>query len=147
LIYKKAGNEFKLTPFHVGPYKFCDYVQNYALTYDEILKVTDFPQREDCPWEKRKYTIQGYRIPTEKIPAFMDGDYMTEVRILMNKKLMQGFQMSFTVMKFQSGWTEVGNDFSNDRHLKVYHSNVSYQTRKIEQGVTKSSLINWKKKF
>jgi hypothetical protein len=50
-----------------------------------------------------KYTIQGFRIQTVKVPPFMDGEYIARVQILKEKVLMQGYQASFTVMKFKSG--------------------------------------------
>ncbi|KAG5682540.1 hypothetical protein PVAND_011887 [Polypedilum vanderplanki] len=99
-LYKKQGNEYKLTPFHIGPYKFCDYIQNKALAYDEILECSDLPQRKDCPWKKEKYTFNKCLIPTNKVPKFLDGEYRVDVTLWKNKESAGGYQIFFYVISF-----------------------------------------------
>ena len=51
-FYKKQGNEYKKTPYKVGPKKFCDFLREETMFYPEIMPTTDFPSIETCPWSK-----------------------------------------------------------------------------------------------
>ena len=58
LSYKKAGNDFKLMPYKLGPKAFCDLIKNEKMIYPEVLPVTNFPQNT-CPWPKGNYHVHG----------------------------------------------------------------------------------------
>lgn len=98
LLFKKAGNDYKKTPFHIGPDKFCDYLKNSVL-YEDILKVSDLPPIGVCPWPKKKYTMQGFLIPLEKVPELAEGDFMTELRVVRNNELINGYQLFITIIR------------------------------------------------
>lgn len=98
LIFKKAGNSYKKTPYHIGPDKFCDYFEKSRLSA-ELIAASDFPEKGVCPWPKKKYTIRGFLLPTDKVPDFFDGDYMYEFHISQKGKLLNGFMVYLTVLK------------------------------------------------
>ena len=50
LLYKKQGNDYKKTPYKVGPNKFCDFLRDEKMFYPEVLTVSDFPSIDTCPW-------------------------------------------------------------------------------------------------
>lgn len=56
------------------------------------------PPRGVCPWPIQLYTVDGFRMPTEKIPKFLSGEYMVEIQLLKEKQIMQGFQIDFMVL-------------------------------------------------
>jgi Protein of unknown function (DUF1091) len=97
-LYKKAGNDYKLTPFKIGPAKFCDYIQNHAVFYDQLLKDSDVPQKKDCPWKAKTYHIYGFRLPMEKIPRTFVGDYLFEIRLTQDDELKQGYQVYVSII-------------------------------------------------
>ena len=70
------------------------------LTYDDLKAVSDVPERSICPWPKKLYTVRGIRTPTEKVPPFLDGEYLAEVRLSKEGELLNAYQVYFTVMKF-----------------------------------------------
>ena len=82
LTYKKAGNDYKLLPFKIGPKNFCEHVRSEKLLYPELKAVSDFPDIETCPWPPKTYHIYGYHPDLSKIPPFLqDGDYMIELQL------------------------------------------------------------------
>lgn len=99
LAYKKAGNEYKMTAFHLGPEQFCKYLQNMSVLYDEVLEVSDLPAKGVCPWPKKKFNVNGFSVPLDKIPDTMDGDWMLEWRILDRQKLINGYQFYLTIIR------------------------------------------------
>lgn len=96
-LHKKAGNTFKKLPFHVGPLQFCEFLKKTAF-YDALLESSDIPRKGDCPWPQRKYTVRGFRVPTEKIPPVFDGDYMFELRMLQSGKVLNGYRAYVTII-------------------------------------------------
>lgn len=101
LLFKKAGNEYKKTPYHVGPEKFCNYIQYKAINYDEVRSVSDLPERKDCPWPISQYNFtRGYVLPLDKVPPFFEGDYMVQIGVNYNRKIQSAYQASFTVIRF-----------------------------------------------
>jgi hypothetical protein len=99
LIFKKAGNDYKKLPYHLGPHNFCEYWKT-SIFYDDLLESSDIPPKGECPWPKRKYTVHGFRMPTEKVPPFVDGDVMIELRLLQKGELLNGFRIFVTVIRF-----------------------------------------------
>ena len=50
VLYKKQGNEYKKTPYKIGPKKFCDFLRDEKMFYPDIQASSDFPSVETCPW-------------------------------------------------------------------------------------------------
>lgn len=68
--------------------------------YDEIRTVSDLPERKDCPWPINQYNFtKGLALPIERIPSFFEGDYMVQVGINNNGKIISGYQSYFTVIR------------------------------------------------
>lgn len=98
LIYKKAGNAYQMTAFHLGPHKFCDYLQKDSLSYDDLVASSDLPDKSICPWPKGTYTISGFQVPMHAIPSHFEGDYMYELRVLLNDEMVNGYQVYLTII-------------------------------------------------
>lgn len=49
LIFKMAGNDYKLLPFHMGPDGWCDFIKIPTISpmYADFRKVSDFPEAND----------------------------------------------------------------------------------------------------
>ena len=60
LLYKKQGNEYKKTPYKMGPKKFCDFLSGEKLFYPSIHATSDFPSIGTCPWPKVSYDLLNY---------------------------------------------------------------------------------------
>jgi ganglioside GM2 activator len=99
LIYKKAGNEYRKTPFHIGPDKLCEYLEKDSVFYEDLLKVSDIPNPGVCPWPKKKYNFEGFLIPLDKIPDHMEDDWMAEMKISRNGELVNGYQLYVTISR------------------------------------------------
>ena len=52
ILYKKQGNDYKKTPYKVGPNKFCDFLRDEKMFYPGVLAASDFPSVDTCPWPK-----------------------------------------------------------------------------------------------
>ena len=50
VLYKKQGNDYKKTPYKMGPKKFCDFLREDKIFYPSLLADSDFPTIETCPW-------------------------------------------------------------------------------------------------
>ena len=101
-FFKKQGNEYRLTPFHIGPYKFCDYIQNQSFTYDDFLKCSDLPPKKDCPWKKGTYNMNKCLLPVDKMPHYFNGEYRIDIVASKNGEVSGGFQAFFYVIKDDS---------------------------------------------
>lgn len=100
LLFKKQGNEYRLTAFHIGPYNFCDYIQNRAVFYNALSECSDLPPREDCPWPIRDVRLNQCLVPTDKIPKIFSGDYRLDVEILQNEESLGGYQIFAYIISF-----------------------------------------------
>lgn len=47
LIYKSAGNDYKLMPYKLGPDGWCEFLKSFQKLYDSFQEVSDFPVIED----------------------------------------------------------------------------------------------------
>lgn len=47
LIYKSAGNDYKLMPYKLGPDGWCEFLKSYKNFYDSFQEVSDFPVIDD----------------------------------------------------------------------------------------------------
>lgn len=47
LIYKMAGNDYKLLPYHMGPDGWCEFIKKQVLMYEDFRKASDFPPVND----------------------------------------------------------------------------------------------------
>jgi hypothetical protein len=43
LMYKMAGNDYKMLPYKLGPYGWCEFILKYKDVYAEFQAVSDFP--------------------------------------------------------------------------------------------------------
>jgi Protein of unknown function (DUF1091) len=84
-------------PFHIGPEKFCDYNRKKSLFYDEMKASGNLPAKNVCPWPPGIYELRGVKAPVKKVPWFLEGDHIVELRLTKNSTLMNGFQVFFTV--------------------------------------------------
>lgn len=99
LSYKKAGNDYKLLPYKVGPQNFCEFIESEKLLYPEVLDVSDFPPLGTCPWPKGELKIHGYEPDLSKIPPVIDtGDYMVECKLLSDGEMVQGMKIFGSVL-------------------------------------------------
>lgn len=104
LAYKKAGNDYKLMPFKIGPTKFCDFIQSEKMLYPELLLVSDFPPLDTCPWPAGTYTINGYHPDLSKIPPFIESnDYMVKCLVKDGETVLNGMQIYGTVLSVPVG--------------------------------------------
>ena len=51
LLFKNAGNQFKLLPFKFKKENFCDHVNN-STEFDYIRTRSNIPAKGVCPWPK-----------------------------------------------------------------------------------------------
>lgn len=98
-FYKKQGNEYRLTPFHMGPYNYCEYFASKSLAYDDFRVCSDLPSRETCPWPKGTFNISKCLIPMDKIPKYFDGEYRVDLVTLKDDQICGGYQVYFYVIK------------------------------------------------
>lgn len=104
LAYKKAGNDYKLLPYKVGPTKFCDLLESEKMFYPEIQLVSDFPDLENCPWPAKTYHINGYQPDLSKIPPVADtGDYMVECQFKRGDNIVNGMKVYASVLNMNYG--------------------------------------------
>lgn len=47
LIYKAAGNDYKLLPYHIGPDGWCEFIKKNKWLYEKFRVVSDFPEAEN----------------------------------------------------------------------------------------------------
>lgn len=95
LPFKKAGNAYKKTPFHIGPKKACEAFREGFYLYPALMEVSDLPpQNQSCPIPKKLYHINGLNIPIDNLPKSLDGDFLFEIRLLdKNGDILNGYQM------------------------------------------------------
>lgn len=92
-IYKKAGNVYQKTAFHIGPKKACLFIKEAHYAYPALLEVSDFPKSRECPLKQKLYHINGMDVPMETFPVNLDGDFMFELRLLDDDEtILNGFQ-------------------------------------------------------
>ena len=98
-MYKKAGNDYKLFPFKIGPTNFCEFVKSEKMFYPELKAVSDFPDIETCPWPARNYHIYGFQTDLSKVPPIIEnGDYMVECQLRIGDEILQGFKIFASVL-------------------------------------------------
>lgn len=99
LSFKKAGNDYKLLPYKVGPKNFCEFLDGEKMLYPEFQAMTDLPELGACPWPAATYHIFGFQPDLSKVPPVLDtGDYMVECQIKCGDKLLNAIQIFASVM-------------------------------------------------
>lgn len=88
-----------MTAFHLGPAKLCDYIADISVIYEYVLEISDLPPKGTCPIPAKIYNINGFITPIEKIPPHMEGDWMFETRILQDDVIVNGYQLSISVIR------------------------------------------------
>ncbi|KAL7026591.1 hypothetical protein ACKWTF_005092 [Chironomus riparius] len=91
-LFKKAGNDYKLTPYKMGPANICKLIKDDDFFYAGFHKHTDFPPLKTCDFKKGvKYNIKNYLPDMSKVPpVFESGDYMVECKISKGGEFIQG---------------------------------------------------------
>jgi len=99
-MFKKAGNDYKLLPYKVGPGKFCETLKTETMLYPKIVEVSDFPKPGVCPWPAKTYQmINGYEPDLSTIPKILEtGDYMVEIRIEKKGELFNGYRVYASII-------------------------------------------------
>jgi hypothetical protein len=104
-VYNKAGNDYKLMPYKVGPKNFCEFVDTEATVYPGIKKVSDFPETGTCPWPAGTYHINGYKADFSKLPPVLDsGDYMIECKFQTGGKDINGIKAYVSILNKAKMW-------------------------------------------
>ena len=94
LSYKKAGNDYKLLPYKVGPTNFCKFLDDEKMFYPDLQTVTDLPDIGVCPWPVKTYHIFGFQPDLSKIPPVVEqGDYMVECQFNEGEKMLNGIKV------------------------------------------------------
>lgn len=102
--YRKAGNDYKLMPYKIGPAPVCKFIDGEKLLYPDFQKKTDFPDLGVCPWPARVYHINGWNPDLENLPPIVDtGDYMVECKLLREEEVLQGMQIYGSVLNIPLG--------------------------------------------
>lgn len=65
LIYKMAGNDYKLLPYHLGPHGWCEFVEKNKWLYEKFRDVSDFPEVENVSFLKEICTKYNFIILTK----------------------------------------------------------------------------------
>jgi hypothetical protein len=99
-LYKKQGQEYRLTPFNLKG-KICEALKSEDNPFTEQLwKYTDFPPKETCPFPTGVYHINKLYVGnmTDLPPVMDSGDYMVKVQFFdENKSFLQGFELFATI--------------------------------------------------
>ncbi|KAH8396320.1 hypothetical protein KR222_008139 [Zaprionus bogoriensis] len=77
---------------------FCQFVNEDEDTYPYLLKVSDLPPQDECPFPKGKYTINKYELETTFLPDDAPkGDYLVELNFLDKEIPVTGLVVSVTL--------------------------------------------------
>jgi hypothetical protein len=103
-MYKKAGNEYRLTPYKVGPNNFCKSMADSELIYPDLHAHTNFLPIKSCDFKNGySYFIKNYLPDLSKVPPVMSsGDYMAECNISRADTFIQGFRAYIQIYNFPS---------------------------------------------
>ncbi|KAL7026592.1 hypothetical protein ACKWTF_005093 [Chironomus riparius] len=93
-FYKKAGNEYRLTPFKVARTNLCKGMAEDEYFYPAFHTFTNFPPVKTCAFKNGfTYFIKNYLPDLSKIPPVIgSGDYMLECKIFKGEEFIQGFK-------------------------------------------------------
>ena len=97
-LYKNSGNQYKITPYKIARIAFCDAVQKEN-QFEFLIKVSNLPAKEVCPWPKGTYEIYGHKFNLTGFPPYFDGKYMVETNFYKNDELVNGYQIFATLIK------------------------------------------------
>ncbi|CAG9801676.1 unnamed protein product [Chironomus riparius] len=95
-MFKKAGNDYKLTPYKVGPINICDALKKDELFYPSIHAASkNFPALGTCDFTEGKiYKIINFLPNLDKVPpVFQSGDYMIECQVTKAGELIQALKI------------------------------------------------------
>ena len=53
-------------PYKIGPYKYCEYVDDDKYFFEDFRQHSDYPPKGTCPWPKKKYMIRDYVVRISK---------------------------------------------------------------------------------
>lgn len=105
-MFKKGGNEYKLTPYKYGPNNICDAVKKDELFFPSIhASSTNFPPLGTCDFTKGTiYEIINFLPNLDKVPpVFQSGDYMVECKIFKGDEIIQGLKVYAQLYNIASG--------------------------------------------
>lgn len=55
-IFKKIGNQYQLTPYHMRKENYCDFVKDHD-SYKDLRAVSNLPEEDVCPWPKVRFLL------------------------------------------------------------------------------------------
>ena len=92
--YKKAGNEYRLTPYKHHRTNVCKGLREDQFFYPAFHASTNFPPLGTCDFKNGfTYFIKNYLPDLSKVPpVFQSGDYMLECKLYRGEEFIQGFQ-------------------------------------------------------
>ena len=59
---KKTGDGYQRMPYKIGPFPFCQYLDDDKYFIEGLRKYSNFPPKGTCPWPKMKYLITNYEV-------------------------------------------------------------------------------------
>ena len=104
-MYKKAGNEYKLTPYKKSSENVCKMIKDDELFYPAFHAHTEnFPPLGSCDFTKGiVYNVKNYLPDLSKVPpVFQSGDYMVECNGYRGEEFIQGFKIYAQVYNIAS---------------------------------------------
>jgi hypothetical protein len=100
------GNEYKMTPYKVGPISICEIIKKDEFYYPGIHAASEnFPPLETCDFKKGQiYSIKNYLPNLERVPPVISsGDYMIDCQVSREKELIQGVKVYAQIFNIMSG--------------------------------------------
>jgi Protein of unknown function (DUF1091) len=87
-LWKMEGNEYRKTPFKIGPYTSCEFIEKETMFYPGLVENSDAPKPGTCPLPKGVYTINNYLMDSSQIPQNFEGKYRGRIIVLLNDKMV-----------------------------------------------------------
>ena len=105
MLYKKAGNDYKLTPYKSGPDNICKLIKEDELFYPALhAHTTNYPPIGTCDFTKGiTYELVNYLPELSNVPpVFQSGDYMIECKMTKAGEFIQGYKVYLQVHNIPS---------------------------------------------
>lgn len=95
---RNSALQFENFSIFKGPNNFCDYIQNRAFMYDEIMACSKVPAKNVCPWPVDSFALDKCLIPIDKIPKYLSGEYRVDCEVMKGDETLGGYQVFFNVI-------------------------------------------------
>jgi hypothetical protein len=118
-IYKKAGNDWKMTPFRIPKIGFCDWARDDQLAMAEFIKNSGLPPKGSCPampkvnrsfefveknsqiWlSQGKYNLSDTDVSAVNVPPNFSGEYHFNQKFYRNDKVTDEVDFYFEITQF-----------------------------------------------